>query len=230
MVHSAPAAKLVPQLFANINELAFVPVTAILVIVTVAVPVLVITTVCDALSVATSVEGNVRLLADRVTGAFSPVPLSAIVCGEPFALSVMVTAAIAAPLAVGAKCPWMEQFAPTASIVPQLLANKNSVAFVPVTAMLVNVSAAVPLLVSVTDCDALLSPTVVAGNVRLVADSVTGPTPVPFNAIVCGEPAALSVKVRFATAVPACVGAKDTLRMQLVSDATVVPQGLESLN
>ena len=54
-----------------------------------------------------------------------PVPLKAIICGELSVLSVMVTAAFIAPTAVGAKCPWIVQFAPTARLVPQPLANAN---------------------------------------------------------------------------------------------------------
>jgi len=49
----------------------------------------------------------------------------------------------------------MVQLAPTATLVPQLLANTNEDAFVPVTAMLLTVNVAVPVLVRVTDCDAL---------------------------------------------------------------------------
>ena len=55
--------------------------------------------------------------------AYWPVPDKAIVCGEPTALPVMVTAAVSAPVAVGAKWPWMEQLAPTARVVPQVLAK-----------------------------------------------------------------------------------------------------------
>jgi len=99
----------------------------------VALPVLVKVTLCDALDVPTAWLPNERLVADNDT---VPVPVSAIDCGEPVALSVIVTAAVTAPAAVGAKCPWMVQFAPTAMIDPQLLANTNEEAFAPVTAML----------------------------------------------------------------------------------------------
>ena len=80
----------------------------------------------------------------------------------------------------------MLQFAPTARLVPQLLANTNEEALAPVTAMLVIETVAVPVLVIVTYCDSLDMPTVVAGNVRLIGDSVTGAdgaTPVPLNAM-----------------------------------------------
>jgi len=80
----------------------------------------------------------------------------------------------------------MLQFAPTARLVPQLLANTNEEALAPVTEMLVIETVAVPVLVIVTYCDSLDMPTVVAGNVRLIGDSVTGAdgaTPVPLNAM-----------------------------------------------
>lgn len=82
--------------------------------------------------------------------SYCPVPLRRMLCGDPLALSVIVTAAVNAPVIVGAKCPWIVQFAPTARLVPQLLAKMNEDAFVPVTAMLVIVNAAVPVLVMTT--------------------------------------------------------------------------------
>jgi hypothetical protein len=103
----------------------------------------------------------------------------------------------------------MVQFAPTARLVPQLLAKTNEDALTPVTAMLVKDKAAVPVLVMVTDCELLAEPTAVAGKVRLVAESVTGSsTPVPLNVMDCGELAALSVMVMDAVSAPPAVGAK----------------------
>lgn len=95
---------------------------------------------------------NARLVADSVTGdvGATPVPVNDMVCGDVAALSVIVIAAVIAPVAVGAKWPWIEQLAPTARLDPQLLEKSNCEAFVPVTAMLVIVSAAVPVLVMVT--------------------------------------------------------------------------------
>ena len=66
----------------------------------------VIVTDCDALAVPTVVAGYERLLAESVTGPdATPVPLSAMLCGDVLALSVMVTAAVNAPDVLGAKCP-----------------------------------------------------------------------------------------------------------------------------
>jgi hypothetical protein len=102
-------------------------------------------------------------------------------------LSVIVTAAVAAPAAAGAKCPWIVQLAPTAKLVGQLFAKTNEDAFVPVTAILPIVNAAVPVLVIVSVSDPLSEPTLTVPNDKLVAESVTGAAgavPVPLNRIV----------------------------------------------
>ena len=130
-------------------------------------------------------------------------------CGELVALSVMVMAAVRAPVTVGAKCPWMMQLAPAARLVPQLFANMNDGAFVPVTPMLLIVSVAVLALVIVTDCDALDVPTFKDPKGRLAADSDGGEMPpVPLSLIDCGELLALSVMVMAAVSAPVTVGAK----------------------
>jgi len=209
MLQLAPTARLVPQLLAKTNEDALAPVTAMLVMVKAAVPVLVMVTDCELLAEPTAVAGKARLVADRVTGGTTPVPLSAILCGELAALSVMVMDAVSEPPAAGAKCPWMLQFAPAARLVPQLLAKSNDEASAPVTVMLVMVSAAVPLLVTVTDWEALIAPTFTDPKARLVADKLTGGSaPVPLRVILCGEPGALSVMVMDAFNAPPVVGAK----------------------
>ena len=59
--------------------------------------------------------------------------------------------------------------------------------------MLVIDNVALPVLVRVTDCDAVAVPTAEEPNERLVAESVAaGPRPVPLSATLCGEPLALS--------------------------------------
>jgi hypothetical protein len=85
----------------------------------------------------------------------------------------------------------MVQLPPAVTLVPQLFANPNDDASAPVTAMLVMVRGAVPVLVSVTDCDALVDPTFSLPNDRLVADSDTafGVKPVPLRRILwLGDP------------------------------------------
>ena len=226
IVQLAPTARLAPQLLANTNEEASVPVTAMLVIVRAAVPVLVMVTDCDELAVPTFVAGKARLFDESLTGPDdNPVPLSDMLCGEVLALSVILMVAVSAPVTVGAKCPWIVQFTPIARLVPQVLANTNEEAFVPATVMLVMATAAVPVLVTVTDCEKLDEPTSTEPNERLVADRVTGgTTPVPLNAIACGEVLALSVMVMDAVNAPPAAGAKCPWIVQLVPAATLVPQ------
>jgi hypothetical protein len=137
IVQFAPAARLDPQLFANMNDDASLPVMLILVMDRVVPPVLVKVTLWEALVVPTAWVPNDRLVADRDTaGGVVPVPVREIDCGESLALSVMVIAAVSAPEVVGPKCPWMVQFAPAATLDPQLFANANEEASAPVTAML----------------------------------------------------------------------------------------------
>jgi len=72
-------------------------------------------------------------------------------------------------------------------------------------------SAAVPVLVMETACNPLHVPTVVPPNAMLVGASVTGveeATPVPVNAMLCGEAGALSVMVTAAVNGPVEVGWK----------------------
>ncbi|MDR3564229.1 MAG: hypothetical protein P4N59_22720 [Negativicutes bacterium] len=92
-------------------------------------------------------------------------------------LSVMVTAAVIVPATVGAKYPLMVQLAPEARLVPQLFANTKEEAFVPVTAMLVMVNAAVPVLLIVTDCEVLAVPTATVPYEREVAERDTAARP-----------------------------------------------------
>jgi hypothetical protein len=84
------------------------------------------------------------------------VPVRVIDSGESDALSVMVTAAVNALADAGVKWPWMVQFAPAARLDPQLFANTNEEAFVPVTAMLVMASFELPVFVRVTLCERLV--------------------------------------------------------------------------
>ncbi len=77
-------------------------------------------------------------------------------------------------------------------------------------------------------CDALVTPTVVLGKVRLVGLKDTmgavGAVPTPVNGIACGLPDASSVKVMAPARVPVAVGVKVTLTVHVPpSAATVAP-------
>jgi hypothetical protein len=93
--------------------------------------------------------------------------------------------------------------------------------------MLLMVSAAVPVLLSLTVCEALLVPTVCPLKVRLPGETpATGAVPVPVRPIVCmlpGIPLLLSVMVTEPVSVPVAVGVNVTSIVQVALEATVPP-------
>src|ERR1700687_2335021 len=130
-----------------------------------------------------------------------PVPFRVIVVcvpATPPESLVMVTVADLAPAFNGAKAKVNVQVAFGASVAPQVFDEVNSVGFAPANAEIFEIfSVSVPVLVSVTVCDALVVPTfwgpklTVADGVRLAV----GEVPVPVSATVRGLPAALSTMV-----------------------------------
>jgi len=66
-------------------------------------------------------------------------------------LSVTLSEAVNVPVTAGVNVTLMLQFAPAATLVPQLFVSPKSLGFVPVMVMLLTLSAAFPVLVSVTD-------------------------------------------------------------------------------
>src|SRR5256712_7404189 len=97
----------------------------------------------------------------KLTGesfAVVPIPLSVTFCGLPAALSLMLTAAIRVPLAVGLNVTLILQLAPAANELPQVWVCAKFPALVPVIAMLLMVKLAVPVFLSVTFFAALVVP------------------------------------------------------------------------
>src|SRR5436190_20599958 len=82
--------------------------------------------------------------------AVVPIPLSVTFCGLPAALSLMLTAAVRVPLAVGLNVTLIPQLAPAANELPQVWVCAKFPALVPVIAMLLMVKIAVPVFLSVT--------------------------------------------------------------------------------
>jgi len=112
--------------------------------------------------------------------AAPPVPERATVCGLPGALSVMVKVPVRVPEAVGVKVTSILQFFPAASVLPQglvLLVKAKS----PLTAMLVMVSVAPPVLVRITDFVAPAEPIGTVPHVNDVGDTVTVGPPLEFT-------------------------------------------------
>jgi hypothetical protein len=188
--------------------------------------VLVTVIVWAALVVPTSWDPKASVAGERVSAGPVPVPVKATLRGVPGALSVIVTAAVRTPAAVGVNVTAMAQDALTARLEPQVVVRAKSALLVPVIVLEVSVSAAVPVLVTVTDWLMLDVPTGWLAKVRLVADSVTAgvPVAVPVSATVCGLPAALSVMATAAVRVPVTVGVNVTETVQEALAARLVPQ------
>ena len=150
VVQFAPAATEVPQVLVW----AYCALAAMLVTLSAALPVLLSVTDCAALVVFSSWLPKLKFVADKLTmgAGAAPVPVRLMVCGLPAMLSVIVTAPVRMPVAVGVNVTLMVQLAPAATDVPQVLVCMKS----PLATMLVTLSAAVPVLVSVTVCTALV--------------------------------------------------------------------------
>jgi hypothetical protein len=203
------------------------PLATTLVNVRVEVPVFVSVTVFDELVVLICWRLNVRLVGDKLTvvvPALAPVPVRPTTCGLPAALSVIVIVPVCVPVAVGVKVTLIEQFAPAASDAPQVVVS----AYWALGTMLVMLRDAVPELVSVTDCAALVVFNAWPAKVRLVGDNDTagafGAAPVPVRLTVWGLPAALSVMVMVPVCVPLAVGVNLTLIEQFAPAASDAPQ------
>ena len=95
-------------------------------------------------------EVGVRLAAGA--GALTPLPLSVACCGLPLALSLTLRVPLRVPRAVGVKVRLMVQLALAARLAGQLLVCAKS----PLLVMPLMVSAALPVLVRVSVCAALV--------------------------------------------------------------------------
>ena len=92
------------------------------------------------------------------------------------ALSLNVNVPVDEPTTVGEKVTPTVQLAPAATLVPQVLLATANGAFA---AMPMLLSVIACLLVNVTVLAALVLPATVVLKLRLLAESVTGPLPVP---------------------------------------------------
>ena len=156
-----------------------------------------------------------------------PVPERLTFCGLPLTLSEMLTEAVRLPLTKGVNVTLIVQREKAPNDLPQVLVSEKSLAFVPVTVMLVMPKAPLPVLLRVTVCAALVVPTGWLPKPRLVGKRLTtGPVPVPERLTVCGLPLALSVMLTEAVRLPLAVGVKVTLMVQLALAATELPHVL----
>ena len=167
---TASVAGLLGQVFVCAKSAALVPANAMPLIVKGAVPLFVSVTDFAALVAPTSCDPKLKLAGDRLTAGAVPVPLTPTLCGLPAASSLIPTLALRLPVAAGVKLTVIVQVALTASVAGpegQVFVCAKSAEFVPATAMLLIVSGAVPLFVSVTDCVPLVVPTRWPANVKL---------------------------------------------------------------
>jgi hypothetical protein len=206
------------QLLVSEYDEAPVPVIAMLEIVRAAVPVLVMAIDCDAEGVPTLVAVNVNGPGEKVMAGASPVPVRATLWGDPAALSVILTAALNVPPTEGVNVSVTAQFALAAIDAPQVLpVMANDVELVPASAMLVSVSEAVPVLVRVSVCGALVDPAFAEKGIRAENEraGAGGAVPLPVSVMVWGEPGTLSVTVTVAVKELAAVGRKPKVSVQL---------------
>ncbi len=122
----------------------------------------------------------------------TPVPLKEAFSGLSAALSVMLTLALRLPVVPGVKVTLIVHDVLIASEPGQLLVCAKSLALVPVMLMVPMLSAAVPLLVSVTVFVALVELTFWLPKLRLVGFKFTTGAgalwAVPLSATFCGVP------------------------------------------
>ncbi len=227
MVQLAPAATELPQVLVWAKS----PLAETLVRFSEALPVLESVTDCAALVVPTVRLAKASEEAERLTTgaeAAAPVPVRLTDCGLPEALSVILRPPDRVPEAVGVNVTLMVQFAPAATELPQLLVCAKSPLFVPVTAMLVRFSEALPVFESVTVCAALVVPTVWLVKVNEEAERLTtgaeAAAPVPVRLTDCGLPEVLSAMLKVPVRVPDAVGVNVVLIVQFAPTATELPQ------
>jgi hypothetical protein len=161
---------------------------------------------------------------------FAPVPAKLTVCGLSSTLSAIVRVALPLPSAAGVKVTWMAHSAPTPSVDPQVLVWAKSPRLLPVMAMLVRVSATLPVLVKVTVCAGLLLPGAWSGKVSEEGDNSTPtPIPVPLKVSVWGLWGAMSVKLNEALRLPIANGVNVTLTEHVPLGITVAPVQVSAL-
>jgi hypothetical protein len=159
----------------------------------------------------------------------APVPLRLKAAAPLLASDVKLRVALRKPTAPGVKVNPTVQLLPTANapVAEHVPLRVKSVAATPVRLKPLRVSVAAPLLVTVTLCDALTLPKVCGANVSDAAFSEMAgcgmAVPMPFSAMLDGEPLALCVNAKLAVRRPTAVGVNTTFKTQEVLAATEPP-------
>jgi len=163
-------------------------------------------------------------------GGAVAVPVSALVCGDPAALSLTESVAASVPAAVGSNATEMVQDAPAASVALQVFVLAKAALLVPVRLMPVMASGAVPELVSVAVCAAVFVPVSTEpksslDGVRVAAgDAEDEDVPVPARDEDCVPAESVTEKEPLLT--PECAGVKTTVYAQVAPAVSVVEQVL----
>jgi hypothetical protein len=162
---------------------------------------------------------------DDVMEKSFPAPVSVTVCGLFAALSEIVRVPTLVPEAVGSKKTPIVQLVFGGTLFVQSLSKPKSTGLVIV---LVIVSETVPVLLTVTVCGNPEVPTYWLGKVTVVGDRPTVTPMPPVKGTIWGLPMPLSVMLMSAIRVPAAVGVKVTLIVQLPPGGTDVSHVLIS--
>jgi len=137
---------------------------------------------------------------------------------------LMFTVALRLPAAVGLKVIAIVHFAPAARLVPQVFLITKSPALAPPTVIFWIAKVIPPTLVKLTGMFVLLVPTVYDPKLRVVAESDTEVSPVPWRPTICGLLGALSATETLAEREPSPWGVKLTLIVQLAPGPSEAPQ------
>lgn len=166
-------------------------------------------------------------------GTVAPVPVSAILLGLPPALSVMVKLPLRAPATVGLNVTKIVQFA-AAGTDPPLVQVPPDLAKSPLITIVDKASAALPVLLTVTVCAALVVLICTLPKLKLAGSGPTtgdkAATPLPARAMACGLPVALLVMVIAPVLLATVAGVNVTLIVQLNPVPRLAPQLLFCAN
>lgn len=180
--------------------------------VTLAVPVLVIVTFCVALLPRLTLP-KLMLAGEAETCSVTPAPLRATVAGELLALLATLMAPVEAPVTAGAKVAEKALDWPAARVRGN--ARPLRLKPVPLAVAAVTVTAAEPVLVSVTLC-VELPPTITFPKLMLAGVALSSRlAPAPLRAMTVGELVAVLVTATLPLALPALAGAKVALMARL---------------
>ena len=167
-------------------------------------------TVCAALVVPTAWLPNVNDVGEIPITAATPVPVNVTVCGLPVALSVNVIVPLRTPVAVGVNVMWKVHGVPSTAM-PGHCASVAP-AKSPVVAILVNVTAVLPVFDTVSVSGLLVVPTPSSPNSNVVGVIVIVPAVAVLNVAVTVS-AALMVTVQLGGVVCGLAGVQFPLKL-----------------